>query len=210
MVAGAVLGLVGFSLIALSSLLSPSAHRRSERWHWLLGWLLNGPGMLAIASSWLLLALSPPRVSAAALPWLGGLATAGAALVYAASASHAGRLRTPGRYAHALATDGIYSVVRHPQALSLCLLTVGLGLLSRSLPFLVSLPVWIAAWAFYTWLEERLELRPLFGRAYERYMESTPRLWPGGRRLMRLVRGVGSRRRTAKDGEATGDAGGRE
>jgi protein-S-isoprenylcysteine O-methyltransferase Ste14 len=68
--------------------------------------------------------------------------------------------------------------VRHPQALSLCVLVVGLVLLSGSLPILVTAPLWIAFWVFYTYLEESWELLPTFGEAYRRYRTSTPRLLP--------------------------------
>jgi len=75
-------------------------------------------------------------------------------------------------------TSGIYNRVRHPQALALCVLAMGLALLSGSLPYLITLPLWIGFWTAYTYLEEKCELIPAFGEQYQRYREETPRILP--------------------------------
>ena len=127
---------------------------------------------------WGLLCVAQPAWRA---PWLqipGGAACVLALAIYAVSARHVGRLRGPARYSLDLETSGIYDRVRHPQALALCVLAVGLALLSGSLPYLITLPLWIGFWTAYTYLEEKCELIPAFGEQYLRYREQTPRISP--------------------------------
>jgi len=78
-----------------------------------------------------------------------------------------------------LTPAGIYRWVRHPQALALCLVSVGLGLTTGSAPYLCSVPLWVAGWVAYTYIEERFELVPTFGDDYLAYMKRTARLLPG-------------------------------
>jgi protein-S-isoprenylcysteine O-methyltransferase Ste14 len=77
-----------------------------------------------------------------------------------------------------LNTHGIYSYLRHPQALALCLLAVGIGLTTLSRPFLWTLPLWILYWVAYTFFEEHFELIPAYGEEYLLYRQRTPRLLP--------------------------------
>lgn len=177
------LGLSGFGLLYLNSWLSPKARRNGARAHWLLGWWVNGLGMLAIVSSWLLLATLGPRLEWAALPWVGALSGAAGAMLFVASAENVGRLKRPSRYSLGLDTSGVYSIVRHPQALALSSMAMGLAGITRSVPLLVSLPLWIGTWYLYGRLEEKFELLPSFGDAYVSYAEDTPAFLPDPRRL---------------------------
>jgi protein-S-isoprenylcysteine O-methyltransferase Ste14 len=156
------------------------------RRHWLVGWSINGLGMLAIVGSWTLLATLGPRWDEPSLSWAGGLAGAAGACLFVASARRVGRLRRPSRYSFDLDTSGPYAFVRHPQALALSLLVAGLAGLSRSAPLLATLPLWTAGWYLYARLEEALELLPSFGRRYLDYARETPRFLPEPRRILEL------------------------
>ena len=68
--------------------------------------------------------------------------------------------------------------MRHPQALSLCLASLGVGLLTGSIPYLVTVPLWMGFWTLYTYIEESSELLPAFGERYRAYMERVPRIIP--------------------------------
>jgi protein-S-isoprenylcysteine O-methyltransferase Ste14 len=175
---GAGTAVAGFGLLALNSWFSPAVRRSGKRAHWLLGFGVNGLGMVFIGAGWFVLALLPPRLDWPPLPWIGfAVAVAGGSL-YLASAAHVGRLRAPSRYSIDLDVSGPYSIVRHPQALALSLMAVGLGGLSQSLPYLVLLPLWVALWYLYSWLEEALELVPVFGERYRDYARVTARMFP--------------------------------
>ena len=134
--------------------------------------------MTTLGLGWALLFLAGPRLESGLREILGGALCATSLWIYVLSARHVGRWRRPSRYSLGLCTHGIHGHVRHPQALSLCVLPLGLALVSGSIPFLVTVPLWIAFWTAYTYLEERLELIPAFGEAYLRYRKSTPRLVP--------------------------------
>jgi protein-S-isoprenylcysteine O-methyltransferase Ste14 len=177
------LGLSGFGLLYLNSWLSPKARRSGARAHWLLGWWVNGLGMFAIVSSWLLLSTLGPRLDWLVLPWVGALSGAAGAMLFVASAENVGRLKRPSRYSLGLDTSGVYSIVRHPQALALSAMAMGLAGITRSVPLLVSLPLWVGAWYLYARLEEKFELLPSFGDAYASYAEDTPAFLPDPRRL---------------------------
>ncbi len=170
--------LAGYGSLALSSWWSPAARRSGKRAHFLLGFALNGIGMLLIGAGWARLALLPPKLDFPFLTWLGVAAVVLGGALYVVSASRVGRLRALSRYSIDLDVSGVYSIVRHPQALALSLLAVGLGGLSQSLPYLVLLPLWIALWYLYCWIEEALELRPVFGNRYREYARATPRMFP--------------------------------
>jgi Phospholipid methyltransferase len=175
---GAAAAFAGFGLLALNSFWSPAARRRGKSAHWLVGFGFNGLGMSLIGAGWLWLALLPPKIDWAPLPWLGFAAAAAGGGLYLASAARVGRLRTLSSYSVELDVTGIYSIVRHPQALALSLLSIGVGGLSQSIPYLTLLPLWLAAWYLYAWLEEALELVPVFGERYRDYSRATPRMFP--------------------------------
>ena len=99
------------------------------------------------------------------------------------SARWVGRLRALKHYDLELRVDGIYRLTRHPQALALCLLAVSVALVSLSRDYLFTLPLWVARWVVYTYIEERLELIPTYGDAYLRYRSTTPRILPTLRSL---------------------------
>lgn len=184
--AGAGLSAAGSAIIALYTFLNGRARRRGAKAHFVVGWLLATPGMLAILAGWALLATAPPHLRQRPLSIAGVLVLLAGAAVYVASARAVGRWKTLATYQSGLHVAGIYRGVRHPQALSLILVVVGAALASGSLPLLCTLPAWIAFWIAYTFLEEWNDLLPTFGEDYRRYMTSTPRLlprfhWPGRR-----------------------------
>jgi protein-S-isoprenylcysteine O-methyltransferase Ste14 len=175
---GLALGILGALVIAAYTKINSKTRTKGARSHWTVGALTASLGMASMFCGWALLCLASPAVRT---PWLqipGGVACVLALAIYAASARYVGRLRGPARYSLDLETSGIYSRVRHPQALALCLLAVGLAALSGSLPYLVTLPIWIGFWTGYTYLEEKSELIPAFGEKYLRYREETPRIVP--------------------------------
>ncbi len=180
---GATVVVSGFGLLALNSFWSPASRRRGKTAHWLVGFGLNGLGMSLIGAGWLWLALQPPQVDLPPLPWIGFAAASAGIALYVASAARVGRLRVLSRYSNELDVSGLYSIARHPQARALSLLAVGLGGLSQSIPFLVVLPLWVAAWYVYSLLEEALEMVPVFGDRYREYSRVTPRMFPSLRVL---------------------------
>jgi protein-S-isoprenylcysteine O-methyltransferase Ste14 len=133
--------------------------------------------MTAIGVGWFLIGRLEPRVGNTWTSILGVALGVIAVVIYGIS-SKVGRLRNPAHYSLELRTDGIYRFVRHPQALALSLLSIGVGLFSASVPFLLSVPLWMGAWWAYTCVEERLELLPTFGAEYRAYCRTTPRIWP--------------------------------
>ncbi|HSF17145.1 MAG TPA: hypothetical protein VLK65_16465 [Vicinamibacteria bacterium] len=181
---GIAVSLLGFCLLALTSWLSPGARRAGPRVHWLVGWMVNGLGMIAIAVGWGLLAASGPRLDWSFLNLMGAVAGASGVALFVAGAARVGRLHAPSSYANELDTSGLYSFMRHPQALALTILSVAVGGLSRSVPYLLTIPLWILCWWGYARLEEKLELIPVFGERYREYCESTPCLFPALRSLI--------------------------
>lgn len=177
-VLGAGITAGGFAFLGLNLLASLPARRSGREFHWAVGWLLNGIGMLGIGAGWVFLSALPPRLDFLPLTWVGAVSAFFGTWLYVASATRVGRLRSPSNYSLGLESSGAYARVRHPQALAFILLGIGLGGLSRSVPFLATLPLWIASWWAYTRLEERLELIPAFGERYLEYARKTPLLIP--------------------------------
>ncbi len=185
---GAGAALAGFGLLALNSFCSPTARRHGKRAHFLLGFGINGLGMTLIAASSLGLAVLSPRLDWEPFVFVGIIAAAAGAGLYAASASHVGRLRRLKEYSIELEVDGLYAVTRHPQALAMSLLAIGLGGLSQSIPYLSLLPLLIGGWYLYSWLEEELELVPVFAERYREYSRATPRMVPSPELLAHWIR----------------------
>jgi protein-S-isoprenylcysteine O-methyltransferase Ste14 len=177
---GTAVALVGFALLGVNSFLGVDARHRGRTTHWLLGWCLNGGGMLAIGAGWMVLATLPPHWDSPLLVGLGAAAGFTGSLLYLASAARVGRWRSLSRYSLDLDTGGPYAQVRHPQALALILLAFGFAGLSGSVALLGSLPLWILCWYGYARLEEKLELVPAFGEGYSEYARRTPCLLPAG------------------------------
>jgi protein-S-isoprenylcysteine O-methyltransferase Ste14 len=173
---GAVI--TGFALLALNSFWSPAVRRYGKRAHFLVGFCVNGLGMLLIIGSSLWVAALPPRLDWEPLLFIGVAAGAAGACLYAASASRVGRLRTLSEYSIELDVEGLYAVSRHPQALAMALSVLGLGGLTQSIPYLALLPLLIGGWYLYSWLEEEFELVPVFGERYREYSRATPRMMP--------------------------------
>lgn len=198
---GAGVILAGFGLLALNSLWSPVVRRRGKRAHWLVGFCVNGLGMLLIAAGSLGLALLPPAVDWKPLPWIGLAAAVLGAGLYFKGASRVGRLRPLSDYSIDLDEQGLYALARHPQALAMSLLAIGLGGLSQSIPYLVLLPLVIAGWYVYSWLEEELELVPVFGDRYREYSRVTPRMFPSPEAIAdRIVESVNLSLRGGSEG----------
>lgn len=148
----------------------------------------NRPVFFALALAWLLLAFLPPFADPRGiwtLPWEGvryvGLALFVAGGVLRMSAVYTLGHRFSGLVAiqpnHALATTGIYGVIRHPAYLGMAVLLLGWVLVFRSgiglllvAPLLVALVARIRA-------EEAL-LRSEFGEQYAAYRARTWRLVP--------------------------------
>jgi protein-S-isoprenylcysteine O-methyltransferase Ste14 len=175
---GLALGILGALVIAAYTKINARTRAKGARSHWTVGALTACVGMGSMFCGWGLLCVAQPAWRALWLQIPGGAACVLALAIYAVSARHVGRLRGPARYTLDLETSGIYNRVRHPQALALCVLALGLALLSGSLPYLITLPLWIGFWTAYTYLEEKCELIPAFGEQYQRYREETPRILP--------------------------------
>jgi protein-S-isoprenylcysteine O-methyltransferase Ste14 len=79
---------------------------------------------------------------------------------------------------HALVTDGIYGVIRHPSYLGLLLSSLGWGLAFRSTVGVVLTALLLPPLFARIRAEERL-LRSQFGVEYENYCARTSRLLPG-------------------------------
>jgi len=176
--AGLVTSLLGGAAITIYTRVNRLVRSRGARAHWLAGAALGTLGMALMGCGWALLSTAEPRVCVGALRLPGLLFCLLSLCIYVASARWVGRWRSPARYSLGLHTAGIYAHVRHPQALSLCVLVVGLCLYSGSVPYILTAPLWLAFWTAYTFLEERWELIPTFGAEYLRYCQSTPRLLP--------------------------------
>jgi protein-S-isoprenylcysteine O-methyltransferase Ste14 len=175
---GLSLGVGGFSILAIYTWVNGLAREWSAGAHWWIGLGVGGLGMLIMGAGWAILCLAGPHLEVSSFSPLGLLLCGAAFSLYVMSARWVGRWRAPSSYSLELQTEGIYRHVRHPQALALCILSPGLGLFTGSIPYLVTVPVWIALWTAYTYLEEKNELLPAFGDEYARYRERTPRLLP--------------------------------
>jgi protein-S-isoprenylcysteine O-methyltransferase Ste14 len=184
---GAGGALAGFALLALNSFCSPAVRQHGKRAHFLVGFLVNGLGMTLIVVCSLWLSVLPPRLDWDPLLFLGVAAAAAGAALYAASATRVGRLSTLSEYSIELDVEGLYALSRHPQALAMSLLAIGLGGLSQAIPYLALLPILIAGWYLYSWLEEELELVPVFADRYREYSRVTPRMVPSAGALADLV-----------------------
>lgn len=155
----------------------------------MLGWLVNGLGMISIGVSWLLLSFLQPNWSSPVLLVLGIPVGIAGLLLFFLCARRVGRLKTPSRYSLELDTTGPYAIVRHPQVLAMNLIVGSLALSTGSAPLLLSLPLWAVCWISHTSFEEALELLPVFGEQYRDYRKTTPRLWPrrsGFRKIFEL------------------------
>jgi protein-S-isoprenylcysteine O-methyltransferase Ste14 len=153
---------------------------------WWGGWILGALGMTLTGVGWGILALAGPHYDIPVLRAAGVVLSILAGLLYFASAVHVGRLRAKRSFSLNLHTEGIYRLIRHPQALALCLLAVGVGLASLSRPYLWCLPLLAGFWVAYTYFEERFELIPAYGTEYREYIRSTGRLLPSARTVRDL------------------------
>ena len=169
---------MGAAIIGVYPRLNRAARERGAVAHWARGWVVAAAGMGAMAAGWAVLASSGPRIASPVLVGAGAAVSLLALATYLASARWVGRWRCPESYSLELETRGIYARVRHPQALSLCLASLGVGLLTGSIPYLTSLPLWIGFWTLYTYIEESSELLPAFGERYRLYKERVPRIIP--------------------------------
>jgi protein-S-isoprenylcysteine O-methyltransferase Ste14 len=177
-VVGLLVGLAGVGTIALYTRINGKSRGKGVGAHWGIGIVLGTLGMSLTLSGWALLCFSEPAISLGFAHYAGTMLAIFGASLYAVSALRVGRWTPPPHYSLDLRTDGIYSHIRHPQALGLCVLALGLGLWSGSIPYLVTLPLWLGFWTAYTYLEEKNELIPAFGDQYLKYRETTPRLIP--------------------------------
>jgi protein-S-isoprenylcysteine O-methyltransferase Ste14 len=184
---GLVCALVGAVVITGYTILNARLRRRGASAAWLGGWIVGGIGMTLMGVGWGLLAAAGPHLSVPVLQYVGVAVSGAAGCVYLTAAAHVGRLRSRGRYSLDLHTEGIYRLVRHPQALALCILAVGVGLATLSRPYIATLPLWVAFWVAYAYFEERFELIPSYGDRYQRYMRTTSRLVPSFRSLRALA-----------------------
>ena len=145
---------------------------------WLAGGILGGSGMVSFIMAWVFLAAAGPYYHFPLLQMLGGVLFVSALVLYLCAMFYVGRLRQPKNFSLTLSSEGPYRHVRHPQALALCGLTLGLGLTTLSKPLLFGLPIWIGFWVLYAYMEERFDLIPSYGSRYQQYCRSTPRLFP--------------------------------
>jgi len=76
-----------------------------------------------------------------------------------------------------IVTQGVYSIVRHPQYLGGLLAHFGISILFSALYSLFSTPLMIVLVYFISWKEEK-ELIREFGKEYEDYKEKVPMLMP--------------------------------
>lgn len=76
-----------------------------------------------------------------------------------------------------LVTEGIYSIVRHPQYLGIILVTLGMLLVWPTLPTLIMWPILTALYYRQARLEERTLLLK-FGKEFEEYTKRTPMFIP--------------------------------
>ncbi len=179
--------LAGAAIITVYTIANYILRRKGTAAVWWGGWVLGATGMVLTGSGWGLLAIAGPHYRIPVLRLVGLTLSAIAGLLYFAGAVHVGRLRARKTFTLHLNTTGIYRFVRHPQALGLCVLAIGVGLVSLSRPYLWAMPVLAGYWVAYTYFEERFELLPAYGDQYRTYMRSTGRLLPSLRLLFQFV-----------------------
>lgn len=81
-------------------------------------------------------------------------------------------------YADGLVQNGLFAHCRNPLYLGNMLMILGMGVASNNFYYLlISMPLLILAYACIIAAEEHY-LRGRFGEEYDRYTDSTPRLWP--------------------------------
>jgi protein-S-isoprenylcysteine O-methyltransferase Ste14 len=175
---GSLCTAVGAAVIVSYTISNYRLRRKGEAAVWWGGWVLGAVGMSLTGLGWGILALVGPHYDIPALRPAGVIISIFAGLLYFLSAARVGRLRARKRFNLGLRTDGIYRLVRHPQALALCVLAVGIGLATLSQPYLRALPLIAGFWIAYTYFEERFELIPAYGEQYQRYIRTTGRLLP--------------------------------
>lgn len=78
---------------------------------------------------------------------------------------------------HALATEGPYARVRHPQYVGFVLVMFGFLMQWPTILTLIMFPILIAMYVHLAKVEER-EMLKEFGEPYQRYLYKTPRFWP--------------------------------
>jgi len=76
-----------------------------------------------------------------------------------------------------IVTDGVYSIVRHPQYLGGLLSHIGISILLSAWYSILSTPLIIAIIYLYSWKEEK-ELIREFGEEYEEYRRKVPMFIP--------------------------------
>ena len=178
---------IGAAVIVAYTVSNYRLRRKGVSAVWWGGWVLGAAGMSLTGIGWGILALAGPHYDVPGLRPTGVVLSLLAGLLYFASAARVGRLRSRNRFNLRLQTEGIYRLVRHPQALALCVLAVGIGLATLSQPYLWALPLIAGFWVAYTYFEERFELIPAYGEQYIRYIRSTGRLFPSLRSLRQML-----------------------
>lgn len=178
---------IGAAVIVAYTVANYRLRRNGVSAVWWGGWLLGASGMSLTGIGWGILALAGPHYAIRGLRPAGIVISLLAGLLYFLSAARVGRLRARNSFSLGLQTGGIYRFVRHPQALALCVLAVGVGLATLSQPYLRALPLIAGFWVAYTYFEERFELIPAYGEQYLRYIRSTGRLLPSFRSLRELL-----------------------
>lgn len=88
-----------------------------------------------------------------------------------------------------LATDGIYTRIRHPQYTAFILIMFGFLLQWPTLPTLVMFPILIYVYVRLARHEEKVSLEE-FGDRYKQYMKSTPAFIPKWKQSERSLRGA--------------------
>jgi protein-S-isoprenylcysteine O-methyltransferase Ste14 len=83
-----------------------------------------------------------------------------------------------GLLAESLYTEGIYSLVRHPQVLFSIMLLLGFDFYYWLPSLILTTPIWIIGFIGYAVLEEKIELIPRFGEQYLNYSDITPGILP--------------------------------
>lgn len=171
------IALVAAVLVAASALAASRAYRRGD--------VLPGPVVALVWVAYLTL-LAAVAYSTLARTWrlplptwlgfpLGGiLMLPGVALVAGGIARMDSSAQMSGRDVGTLATSGAYRLSRNPQNVGLALFMFGLAIAARSgLTLALAL---VAGAAFHLYLPaEEAHLERVFGEAYRRYRESTPR-----------------------------------
>ncbi len=83
-----------------------------------------------------------------------------------------------GNKAHTMVRSGPYSIVRHPLYLCSFIGAVGLGLFTKNMIIMVSLPVVFMLHYVLVIIGEENEMIELHGRSYLSYVEEVPRIIP--------------------------------